>query len=127
MQNRFGLRTIGIKQFGFELEWICIRSARAAQMHSEFQLPSHRFDDAGGGNFIAVGIGEQDFYIWTRLKRRHLDVDTHTLAIGIRLSGQRRDVRLFRRHALQVIFGEEKTHGAIITSSYEMVDFVSWM
>ena len=100
MQNRRGVRTVGVKQLGFELEWVRIRPARAAQVHGEFQLPSHRLDDASGGNFFAVGIGEQDFNVWARLKRRHFDVHAHALAIGIRLGGQRRDVRLFGCHAL---------------------------
>lgn len=46
------------------------------------------------------------------LEWRDLDIDAQTIAIGIRLGGQRRDARLLRRHALQVIFGKEYVHNS---------------
>jgi len=80
-------------------------------VHGEFQLPAHRLNETGRGDFVTVRVGHHYFDMRARLKRRYFQIDVHTLAIGIGFGGQGCDVSLGGGCSLQVVFGEEKFHG----------------
>ena len=82
-----------------------------ADVQGEFDLPTERFDDAGGGDLFIAGVGERDFNVGSFLKRRDFEVDAQTATIGIRFGGEAGDARLFGDGAGEVVFGKEKIHG----------------
>ena len=59
----------------------------AAQVHSEFEVPAHGFDNVGGSDFIAIGVLKGDFDVGALLKGGDLEVDAYTAAIGVWLGG----------------------------------------
>jgi hypothetical protein len=78
-------RPVGIKQPRFQGIGIV---QLTAHVHGELYFPTHRFDNAGGGNFIVIGVLEQNLEMGAFLERRHFDVDTQTITIGVWFGGQ---------------------------------------
>ena len=87
----------------------------AADVHGEFKFPTHGFNDAGGCDFDAVRVVEDDFDAGTFLKGCDFDVDVQSMAIGVWLGRKRADPGFFGNSAGEVVFGQEKVHLGIIT------------
>src|SRR5688572_23612314 len=79
-------------------------------MHGEFELPTHRLNDARRGDLLAICIAKCHFNMRPFLEWRNLDINAQTITIRIRLSSERCNMRLLGGHALQVIFRKEKFH-----------------
>ena len=81
MRRRFYVKGVLVRLVGGTI-WIVESSVEgvgvfefAAQVHGEFEFPTHGFDDVGGGNFITIGILKGDFDIGALLKGGDLEVD----------------------------------------------------
>lgn len=105
-------RSIGIKQAHVEGEGV---DAPAANMQGEFDLPTHGFDDAGGGHLLPFAVDEGDFDVRPFLEGGDLKVDPHAARVGPGFGGDASNARLFGHGAGEVVFGEEKFHGADYT------------
>ena len=79
-------------------------------MHGEFELPTERFDDAGGGDFFAIGVVEGHFNVRSFLKRSDLKVDAQAVSVGPGFGAEGGDVGFFGHGAVEAVFGEEKVH-----------------
>lgn len=114
--NSFGFCTwpIWIKK-------LCFQTIRiiefATDVHGEFQFPAHGLDHTRGSDLIAVGIGENRFDMWSLLKGTDLDVDAQTIPIRVRFGTETENLRLFRSHSIEAVFGEEEIHLVIITKT----------
>lgn len=93
----FGVEGVGVVQV-------------AADVHGEFELPTERFDDAGGGDFFAVGIVEGDLNVGSFLKGGDLKVDAQAVSVGPGFGAEGGDVGFFGYGTGEVVFGEEKVH-----------------
>ena len=82
----------------------------AADVHGEFELPTERFDDVGGGDFFAIGIIESHFNVGSFLKRSDLNVDAQAVSVGPGFGAEGGDVSFFGYGTVEVVFGEEKVH-----------------
>ena len=79
-------------------------------VNSSFQLiGSTMLDEATSSPSASLSF---NFDMGPLLKWRDLDIDAQTIAIGIRLGGERSDTRLLGRHAVKVIFRKKEIHGS---------------
>lgn len=93
----FGVEGVGVVEF-------------AADVHGEFEFPTQRFDDAGGGDLFPIGVVECHFNVGSFLKGGDLEVNAEAVPIGPGLGAEAGDVGFFGDGAGEVVFGEEKVH-----------------
>lgn len=81
-----------------------------ADVHGEFEFPTHGFDDVSRGDFAALGVGEGDFDVGAFLEGGDLDIDAQAVSVGVGGGGKGGDAGLCGYGAGEVVFGEEKFH-----------------
>ena len=101
------------------------RQAQVTRNTNETQISVSLNLDGSGKARLATGVGFLD-HMLEQIARHgvfdldvsakgDLHIDAHTIAIGIRLSRETGDLRLFGNHAVKVVFGKEKVHSWVVS------------